>query len=166
MTECITEPITFSSLSRQKIQAEFNGGRLTSDGGALLLRQVDRRLELIKEINDCIPDPRHPALITHQQRTLLAQRIFGIALGPCTFAYLAPMLAVAFKAGTGSMLFGILLLLLYGIGHTSVIALAGSSTERVQRYLNWNDRSHGMDIVRKICGVLVLLVGLYLLWIS
>ena len=81
MTECITEPITFSSLSRQKIQADFDGGRLTTDGGALLLRQVDRRLELIKEINDCIPDPRNSALIIHQQRTLLAQRIFGIALG-------------------------------------------------------------------------------------
>ena len=92
--------------------------------------------------------------------------VFGIALGPCTFAYLAPMLAVVFKAGTGNMLFGILLLLLYGIGHTSIIALAGSSTERVQRYLNWNEKSKGMEIVRKVCGVLVILGGLYLLRIS
>lgn len=92
--------------------------------------------------------------------------VFGIALGPCTFAYLAPMLAVVFKTGTGNMLFGILLLILYGIGHTSVIALAGSSTERVQRYLKWNEKSRGMDIVRKVCGVLVILGGLYLLRIS
>jgi len=92
--------------------------------------------------------------------------VFGIALGPCTFAYLAPMLAVVFKAGTGNMLFGILLLLLYGIGHSSIIALAGSSTERVQRYLNWNEKSRGMDIVRKVCGALVILGGLYMLRIS
>lgn len=81
MTECITDPIDFSSLSRRKIQADFNGGKLTSDGGGLLLQQVDRRLGLIDQINDCIPDPRNPALILHSQRALLAQRIFGLALG-------------------------------------------------------------------------------------
>lgn len=81
MTECITDPITFSSFSRKKIQADFNGGKLTSDAGTLLLREVDRRLGLIDQLNDCIPDPRNQALILHQQRTLLAQRIFGIALG-------------------------------------------------------------------------------------
>jgi hypothetical protein len=81
MTECITDPITVSSLSRRKIQADFNGGKLTSDGGGLLLRQVDRRLGLIDQINECIPDPRTPVRILHSQRTLLAQRIFGLALG-------------------------------------------------------------------------------------
>jgi hypothetical protein len=81
MTECITDPIAFSSVSRKKIQADFNGGRLTSDAGALLLREVDRHLGLIDQLNDGIPDPRNPALVVHQQRTLLAQRIFGLALG-------------------------------------------------------------------------------------
>lgn len=81
MTECITDPMDFSSLSRRKIQADFDGGKLTSDAGSLLLREVDARLGLIDQINDCIPDPRNPALIVHQQRTLLAQRIFGLALG-------------------------------------------------------------------------------------
>ncbi|RPJ23384.1 MAG: IS1380 family transposase [Planctomycetaceae bacterium] len=81
MTDCITEPLLFSSLKRQKIQADFRGGRLTSDGGAVLLRQVDRWLGLIDAINACIPDPRHRVSTVHSQRTLLAQRIFGIALG-------------------------------------------------------------------------------------
>jgi hypothetical protein len=81
MTQCSTKPIEFSRLSPKKIQADFDGGTLTSDGGAVLLREVDRGLGLIDAINACIPDPRNQDLIIHQQRTLLAQRIFGIALG-------------------------------------------------------------------------------------
>jgi hypothetical protein len=81
MTDCTTEPLLFAGLKRQSIQADFGGGRLTSDGGALLLREVDRSLGLIDAINACIDDPRNPFFIAHSQRTLLAQRIFGIALG-------------------------------------------------------------------------------------
>jgi hypothetical protein len=75
------KPIVFSSLCGKKIHADFDGGRLTTDAGGLLLRQVDQRLGLIDALNRCIPDPRDPDAIIHQQRTLLAQRIFGIALG-------------------------------------------------------------------------------------
>jgi len=81
MTDCTTEPLLFSSLKRKSIQADFRGGRLTSDGGALLLREVDRSLGLIDAINACIRDPRNPFCTVHSQRTLLAQRIFGIVLG-------------------------------------------------------------------------------------
>lgn len=81
MTDCTTGPLLFSNLKRQRIQTDFRGGRLTSDGGALLLREVDRSLGLIDAINACIRDPRNPFFIAHSQRTLLAQRIFGIALG-------------------------------------------------------------------------------------
>ena len=81
MTDCITQPLLFSSLRRKKIQADFNGGSLTSDAGALLLRELDKRIGLIDAINNCIPDPRNPFYTVHQQRTMLAQRIFGIALG-------------------------------------------------------------------------------------
>jgi cytochrome c-type biogenesis protein len=88
--------------------------------------------------------------------------VFGIALGPCTFAYLAPMLAVTFQLASTNLLYGLALLLVYGIGHCSVIVLAGTFTEVVQHYLNWNDRSRGALIVKKICGVLVILGGLYL----
>ena len=81
MTDCTTEPLLFSSLKRKNIQADFRGGQLTSDGGALLLRETDRSLGLIDALNACIFDPRNPFVTVHSQRTLLAQRIFGIALG-------------------------------------------------------------------------------------
>jgi len=90
--------------------------------------------------------------------------IFGVALGPCTFAYMAPMLAVTFRLAATNLPYGILLLLLYGVGHCSVIVLAGTFTEIVQRYLDWNEKSRGAVILKKICGVLVLLGGLYLIW--
>ena len=81
MTECNRKSLSFSSLGRQEIVADFDGGRLTSDAGGLLLREVDRRLGLTAGLAECIADPRDPAKITHDLRTLLAQRVFGIALG-------------------------------------------------------------------------------------
>jgi cytochrome c-type biogenesis protein len=90
--------------------------------------------------------------------------IFGIALGPCTFAYMAPMLGVTFKLASTNLLYGVLLLLVYGIGHCSVIVFAGTFTEVVQRYMNWNEKSKGSIILKKICGILVLLGGIYLIY--
>ncbi len=90
--------------------------------------------------------------------------IFGIAIGPCTFAYMAPMLAVTFRVASTALLYGIVLLIAYGIGHCSVIVLAGTSTGLVQRYLNWNKKSEGAVVLKRICGVLVLLAGLYLIY--
>ena len=81
MTDCNRQPLLFSSLGRQQIVADFTGGRLTSDAGGLLLREVDRKLGLTRKLTACIPDPRNPMLIRHDQSTMLAQRIFGIALG-------------------------------------------------------------------------------------
>jgi cytochrome c-type biogenesis protein len=92
--------------------------------------------------------------------------VFGIALGPCTFAYMAPMLGVTFKLAATNIGYGILLLALYGVGHCSVIVVAGTSTELVQRYLNWNEESKGAAILKKVCGVLVLLAGVYLIYIA
>lgn len=90
--------------------------------------------------------------------------VFGIALGPCTFAYMAPMLGVTFKLASTNLAYGILLLLVYGIGHCSVIVFAGTFTEVVQRYMNWNEKSKGAVILKKICGVLVLLGGIWLIY--
>ncbi len=95
---------------------------------------------------------------------LILGLIFGIALGPCTFAYMAPMLGVAFKAAATNRDYGILLLVVYGLGHCSVIVLAGTFAEVVEHYLNWNERSKGAVILKKICGVLVILGGLYLIY--
>jgi cytochrome c-type biogenesis protein len=97
---------------------------------------------------------------------LLLGLLFGIALGPCTFAYMAPVLTVAFKVATTHFLLAALLVLLYGVGHCSVIVLAGTFTEVVQRYLKWNEKSKGAVVIKKICGVLVILGGIYLIWIA
>jgi cytochrome c-type biogenesis protein len=90
--------------------------------------------------------------------------VFGIAIGPCTFAYMAPMLGVTFKIATSRAIYGASLLLVYGIGHCAVIVCAGTFTEVVQHYLNWSDSSKGTTIVKRICGALVIVGGIYLLW--
>ncbi len=90
--------------------------------------------------------------------------VFGIALGPCTFAYMAPILGIAFKIASTRLFYAVALLFIYGIGHCSVIVFAGTFTEIVQHYLNWNEKSKGLVLVKKICGVLVILGGIYLIW--
>lgn len=95
---------------------------------------------------------------------LILGLIFGIALGPCTFAYMAPMLSIAFQLASTQLWYGVTLLLAYAVGHCSIIVLAGTFTELVQRYLNWNEQSKGPMIVKKTCGVLVILGGIYMIY--
>jgi len=117
---------------------------------------------------DVIPMPWSGPNIGMKRKGLLAAFIlglvFGIAIGPCTFAYMAPMLAVTFRLAATSLAYGVLLLLTYGVGHCSVIVLAGTSTELVERYLNWNEESKGVSVLKKVCGVLVLLGGVYMIY--
>jgi len=109
-----------------------------------------------------------PGQMNIKKRGLLAALIlgliFGVAVGPCTFAYMAPILGVTFKVAQTNLLYGAALLIIYGLGHCSVIVFAGTFTEVVQRYMNWNERSRGAIILRRICGVLVILGGLYLIY--
>ena len=111
-----------------------------------------------------------PGRVGLKQKGLVAAFIlglfFGIALGPCTFAYMAPMLGVTFKVASTNIAYGILLLVVYGLGHCSVIVFAGTFTEVVQQYMNWNERSKGAVILKKICGILVLAGGLYMIYTS
>lgn len=106
--------------------------------------------------------------VNMQHKGLLAALVlglvFGIALGPCTFAYMAPVLAVTFKVGGRTPVYAAGLLLAYGIGHCGVIIGAGTSTEVVQRYLKWNQGSRGMAGLKAVCGVLVLIGGLYMIY--
>lgn len=89
--------------------------------------------------------------------------VLSIVLGPCTFAHLAPMLVVTFKPVANNFPYGArLLLLAYCIGHSSVIVAAGTSIEMVQRFLNWNEQSKGVAVLKCVCGVLVLLGGVRL----
>jgi cytochrome c-type biogenesis protein len=111
-----------------------------------------------------------PGQVGMKRKGLLAALIlglvFGIALGPCTFAFMVPILGVTFKLSSSNLPYGTLLLLAYGIGHCCVIVLAGTCTGLVQRYMNWNEKSKGTVIVKRICGVLVLLGGIYLIYIA
>jgi len=111
-----------------------------------------------------------PGRVAMKRRGLLAAFIlglvFGIALGPCTFAYMAPILGVTFKVASKNLSYGVSLLIVYGLGHCSVIVLAGTCTELVQRYMNWNEKSRATTIVKSICGLLVILGGLYLIYIA
>jgi cytochrome c-type biogenesis protein len=120
---------------------------------------------------DVIPMPwSSPGQVGMKRKGMLAAFIlglvFGIAIGPCTFAYMAPMLGLTFKLSSTNLIYGIMLLVIYGIGHCSVIVFAGTFTEIIQRYLNWNEKSKGAIILKKICGVLVLLGGLYLIYVA
>jgi hypothetical protein len=81
MTECTSNAVPLTSGNSKILVADFSGGVITSDAGAVLLRQADRQIGLIDALNRVIPDPRNPDLILHPQRALLAQRIFGIACG-------------------------------------------------------------------------------------
>ena len=80
-TDCNSKPIQFSSLGRQQVAAQFDGGKITSDAGVPLLREVARSMNLFGRLSGCLPDPRDPALIEHDQQTMLAQRILGLAAG-------------------------------------------------------------------------------------
>jgi hypothetical protein len=81
MTDCNLDPLRFSTLGPKNVVADFQGGRLTTDAGALLLREQGNRLGLFDALDAVIPDPRHPVFTVHDQKSLLAQRIIALALG-------------------------------------------------------------------------------------
>ncbi|MFZ1289327.1 MAG: cytochrome c biogenesis protein CcdA [Melioribacteraceae bacterium] len=95
---------------------------------------------------------------------LLLGLLFGIALGPCTFAYMAPVLGIVFQTAQTNYFLAILFLLAFGIGHSSVIVGAGTLTGKVQKYLNWSEESKLILWIKRVCGVLVILGGVYLIY--
>ena len=81
LTDCNSRSIAFTPLGRRQLLAQFDGGQISSDAGALLLREVAGRSKLFERMAGCIPDPREPAMVEHDQQTMLAQRVLGIACG-------------------------------------------------------------------------------------
>jgi hypothetical protein len=81
MTDCNPKPLRFSTLGPKHVVADFQGGRLTSDAGALLLRELANRLGLFDALDAAIPDPRHPLFLVHDPKSMLAQRVIAMALG-------------------------------------------------------------------------------------
>lgn len=81
MTECTQSSFEFARHFRQRVVADFDGGRLTSDGGSLLLRQTDQRIGLLERFAACFTDHRRQDRIEHSVETMLAQRVYALALG-------------------------------------------------------------------------------------
>lgn len=90
--------------------------------------------------------------------------LFGIALGPCTFAYMAPVLGIVFQTAKTNYLLAVIFLLAFGVGHCSVIVAAGTLTGKVQKYLNWSEKSKTILWIKRISGILVFFGGVYLIW--
>ena len=80
-TDCKNQSLLFQDLGRRKVIADFSGGTLSSEGGALFLRQVDLSLGLSRSLAACFGDERNPIYVEHSVRELLAQRLYGQALG-------------------------------------------------------------------------------------
>jgi cytochrome c-type biogenesis protein len=89
--------------------------------------------------------------------------VFGIGLGPCSFAFLAPLLIIVF--GQAQVDYGLAVALLgaFALGHCGVIVLAGTAAQRVQTVVTWGNRSGVTTWVRRTCGALIVLAGVYLL---
>ena len=80
-TECTPIRIEFQGLGRRKIQGAFNGGHISSDGGAVLLREMDARFGITEGLASCFTDHRDPDRIEHSVPELVRQRVYGLALG-------------------------------------------------------------------------------------
>jgi len=89
--------------------------------------------------------------------------VFGIGLGPCSFAFLAPLLMVVFGQAQTDYMLAVALLGAFALGHCGVIVLAGTAAQRVQSVVSWGSRSSVTRWVRRVCGALIVVAGVYLL---
>jgi cytochrome c-type biogenesis protein len=109
----------------------------------------------------------HPLHLQSQYLSALALGlIFGIALGPCTFAFMAPVLGVVFQMSDTNVMAAGALLLSFGLGHAGVIAATGGVASRVQAYLDWTNRSNVVLWTKRAAGFLVVIAGIYALYTS
>ena len=95
---------------------------------------------------------------------LILGLFFGIGLGPCTFAFMAPVLGVVFSVASAHPAQAIALMAAFGIGHCVVIVASGGAAGTVQRYLDWTGQSRGAKYLKRIAGGLVLLGGMYYIY--
>ncbi len=81
MTKTEAGQLKFTSIKSCQVRADFNGGQLSSDGGLLLVREVDRKLGLVDAIADRLSDPRECGKVVHETRTMLRQRVMAMIAG-------------------------------------------------------------------------------------
>ncbi len=89
--------------------------------------------------------------------------LFGAALGPCTFGFMMPILAVVFQIATTHLFYAVLIVFVYALGHALVIIFAGTFINWVQNILNWEAKSQGIIWFRRFCGVLIIISGVILI---
>jgi cytochrome c-type biogenesis protein len=145
-------------------------GRMTGDAGAIGGYVMSAVFILIGlHLMDVISVPWMGARKEHIKRrgltgALLLGLLFGIASGPCTFAFLAPVLAVVFTSASVNPFFGFLLLALYALGHCAVLVVAGTSAELAQQFAAWNRETKTARHIKFALGILLILTGLYFLY--
>lgn len=81
MTKCTTKEVSFPGVNSRRIEVDFSGGEVTSDGGGLLLRQADKKINLLSRVAKAVPETRQEWKVSHPLLGLLRQRVYGIGLG-------------------------------------------------------------------------------------
>jgi cytochrome c-type biogenesis protein len=144
-------------------------GRMLGDIGSVGIIVVAVLFVLVGVLLlDVIPLPQFRTLNPNMKAkgavgALLLGLLFGLALGPCSFGFMMPLLLVVFQTAQSNIFYSIALLSAFALGHIGVIVFAGTFVNWVQKYLNWSEKSKGTMILRKICGVLVIGTGVYLI---
>jgi cytochrome c-type biogenesis protein len=118
---------------------------------------------------DLIPLPWNGLQLSPQRYSglpaaLVLGLLFGIGLGPCTFAFMAPVLGVVFQTAATRLGASVSLLAAFALGHCAVIVVAGVLAGRVGAYLNWTVHSGVARNIRRVCGALVIAGGVYMVW--
>jgi cytochrome c-type biogenesis protein len=115
-----------------------------------------------------LPLPGAGGRAGHRRKGMMGALVIGIvlgaALGPCTFAFMAPVLALMFTLGSQRLYEAVMLGLFFAAGHGIVVIVAGSYADRIQAFLKWSGESRTARFFRIVCGSLVVLGGVYLLY--
>ena len=88
--------------------------------------------------------------------------IFGVMLSPCTFAYMAPIMAIALKKSIDNLVQAFLMFFFYGIGEIIIIIGIGTFTELIAKYNHWNHDSKASKVIKIICGIIIIIAGLHM----
>ncbi len=107
--------------------------------------------------------PNMPTRFRGATGALVFGSLFGLGLGPCTFAFLAPVLGVVLAKAGSNPGGGLGLLGAFALGHCGVIVAAGTLTQAVEKYLGWSESRTALKWLRRFCGLLVFAAGVYLL---
>lgn len=89
---------------------------------------------------------------------------FGIGLGPCTFAYLAPIMGIVFASAAKDLIKSILILSAFGIGHSFIIILLGTFGKIMENIFALNNKTNILNVIKKICGILLILGSIYFIF--